>query len=460
MNLPRNGRVVVIDDDYKEALPLIKVLSKNNIPVIYLTGKLEELPQQQIENVRLIFLDMKLVSVTDQKTILSSLIAVLRRILSPENGPYILALWSKHENDYKQQMEFIYREINIRPVLMLCLEKATYLTSDNSGELTFVENALELIEDRLKEEIKRVGVFGIFTLWENLVHRSTGEIISNFSLLHPQDEAWNDSISSTFYLLAEAYSGKNLIKENVNEVIVNSLMTFNRTFFDILESNICDMDNPGNQVEIKPLKCKDMNVIAKINTKLLLEKNTKKILKPGNIYGLDVEQEKDKPYELKVYDILDPFTLYRIYAREHAINFDDLFDDDMKVKKDYKKNIDDFMHRIKEEVKPLTRCIFLEISPYCDYAQKKWKAYRILPGIIWPEEHMDKIKRTEYYYITPVFDMNERLCRFIFDSRYLTSFSMSEEFNKEIVMRIRPELLVDIQSHVARHINRPGVMSL
>jgi len=40
LNLPRSGRVVVIDDKSNEGLPLIKVLSKDKISVTYFTASL------------------------------------------------------------------------------------------------------------------------------------------------------------------------------------------------------------------------------------------------------------------------------------------------------------------------------------------------------------------------------------------------------------------------------------
>jgi len=43
MLLPRNGRIVVIDDKPEDALPLLKSLWKNGFGAIHFSGKREEL---------------------------------------------------------------------------------------------------------------------------------------------------------------------------------------------------------------------------------------------------------------------------------------------------------------------------------------------------------------------------------------------------------------------------------
>lgn len=43
-NLPNGGKVVIVDDCFQEILPLINILNKNAIPVIYYSGRANELP--------------------------------------------------------------------------------------------------------------------------------------------------------------------------------------------------------------------------------------------------------------------------------------------------------------------------------------------------------------------------------------------------------------------------------
>ena len=63
MVLPTNGKVVVFDDKYEEVKALLTALSKQKIPYFYFYEEDgSDLPDTQIENVRLVFLDLLLVN--------------------------------------------------------------------------------------------------------------------------------------------------------------------------------------------------------------------------------------------------------------------------------------------------------------------------------------------------------------------------------------------------------------
>lgn len=97
MNIPENGRVVVIDDVIKEALPLIQALSRHRIPVTYFDGELDTLPDEPIEEVRIVFLDIVLgTEVQDEKSRISKVVGVLNKIVGDKNGPYLIIIWTKH----------------------------------------------------------------------------------------------------------------------------------------------------------------------------------------------------------------------------------------------------------------------------------------------------------------------------------------------------------------------------
>ena len=113
MNLPESGRVIVIDDSAEEGLPLIKVLSRYRISTTYFTGEITELPSEPFNDVRIIFLDLVLGGMTgrDEKTILSTLISVIKKIVHTNNGPFIIVLWTKH-NEYIDGFKNILRGEN------------------------------------------------------------------------------------------------------------------------------------------------------------------------------------------------------------------------------------------------------------------------------------------------------------------------------------------------------------
>ena len=59
MNISQSGRVVVIDDNKKEAYPLIETLSKKGIPSTYFSSEIEQLPDKPLSGIRIVFLDIE-----------------------------------------------------------------------------------------------------------------------------------------------------------------------------------------------------------------------------------------------------------------------------------------------------------------------------------------------------------------------------------------------------------------
>ena len=80
-NLPNGGKVVIVDDCFQEILPLINILNKNAIPVIYYSGRANESPIKPLHGIRLFFLDLRFSTNTDTKTIVSNACNILQTIL-------------------------------------------------------------------------------------------------------------------------------------------------------------------------------------------------------------------------------------------------------------------------------------------------------------------------------------------------------------------------------------------
>lgn len=416
LSLPRNGRVVVVDDDINEGLPLINTLSKNGIPTTYFSGKLKELPETPLEDVRIVFLDIVLgTDGQPEKTKISTVIGVLRKIVSTENGPYILIIWSKHN----ELVDSIKKEISSNPPLItLNLEKAECKVKKNEFDL-------KKIEDKLETEFGKAGIFQLFLLWENIAHQSSGRLINEFKSFYDYDANWNKNLTDVFSHLARAYRGKKLDINPEAEIIKNGFLAFNGTYSDTFENAIRGYDYSKLQIQSNANAVVSNDICAKINKKLLLSSYSShqagQAVQPGNIY-FNGEKEGN------------------------CLCLEDLFHGN-----------------IGEIDKSKVEYIMLEVSPSCDFAQDKWKLSRLLPGLTWSSDQPKKIKIKEnaaYVYASPVLDWDNKSCRLVFDFRYLTAKSFEELNGREPKFRIRHELLVDIQSHLARHINRPGVFSI
>lgn len=409
---PENGSVVIIDDAIEEALPLMKVLSRYGIAYKYFNGRKDELPEQLIDNVRIIFLDIQLEGmdgVLNDKTKYSTLKGVVSRIIGEKSIPYAIIVWTKHDELISELNDYL----PVKPLFILNMEKEK--CKNVSGEFNLYK-----ISDKIKEKTDELGAYKFFMVWQNLINRSSNQIVNEISSIFPYDNNWNNKINNILKLLAEAYAGKQI----KNDIGKYSMLTFNNLLLDIVEKNILS-GYLSEQNKFSPLMNNDERLEDKIkgelNRRLLISFENNNSPVPGNIY-----------YELPELNLSKEVLIQELFNGK-------IQDSDVKEK------IEKF------------KLVFLEVSPFCDYAQNKWKRCRLLPGLLCPENYKNNIKRADYIYKTPLFMLDDQLVYLVFDLRHLTSVAVKDMNDKKAYLRVRKELLSDIQTKISNHISRLGV---
>ena len=101
------------------------------------------------------------------------------------------------------------------------------------------------------------------------------------------------------------------------------------------------------------------------------------------------------------------------------------------------------------------------VIPACDYAQNKAKYDRIAMGLIIDCCYKVLIDtKSEAIYVSPEFDegLHERVL--LLNYRYFYTQNLSKVNGIKQLYRIRNSILSEIQSKLARHINRQGIMNL
>jgi len=516
MILPKNGGVVVIDDQPKEALPIIRAMSKKGISTTYYQGNQEsDLPDKPMQIVRLIFLDLQLIESNDEHQIAKSIANVLQKIISKENGPFILVIWSKNSAKYSARVQ---QEINqyphLRPSSVIefnkrdCLEEKIInsvdqeevtqkvlgglkgrldeddeeaiqkalmnaLSDEFQTEFSAKPNAMEIIENHIKKGLEEAGVFHLFVIWENLIHESGAKTVQSISDTIETTDLWEQNMRDVIRRMAKARTGKNEISDEL--ALEASLTTFTYSFSEELESRIRDYDFPEyidlnspfiiakndgtSQYEISTYendngkllllvtkdgtKLKDNvsiysianlangikapdNVVVNelamtynkipplINTKLHLEVAPTEELIPGNIYKIDVSDEKKAIY------------------------------------------LNTYFDKIDEDLSQYT-FIELEVSPICDYAQTKWKKSRLISGVVYNGAFKANSHYDHLYAVQPKVIIEGKSQKIIFDFHLFKSLDNEVVEKREIWFRLKRELLLDIIANLSGHVNRPGI---
>ena len=409
MILPRNGQIAVIDDQTEEeALPLLKALFKDGFSALYFSGQPAELPEEPLKNIRVVFLDLELTPGTDVQTKAAATANILSRVIDISTTSfYFLIIWATHDELIKPFWRYIETNPNY---------KCAFLTvSLNKSECSAKDYDISFIRDEIKKKLEGNDGFMFLVNWENVINKSANDSIRELLSLLKNDGDINKKLLRIIKNLAIAYAG-NHINDATGQVVKNAMLAFNSIYKDSLESNTIDVSDDGfdfNGVG----EIQDKNIKAAINSKLLLCNNSLNP-KPGNVY-------------LETRNGL------------HNDICSDLICNDRYI----------------EEVVANSQLISCEVSPFCDYAQKKWRVGRLVFGIFIDHSYYKRIKQADCLYKTPLLKYDDKIGHFIFDMRRIESKKLGR-WRKEIISAMRYDLVIDLQHKIGGHCSRPGMFSL
>ena len=99
--------------------------------------------------IRLFFCDLKFNSASGDRNITSNLVGILRKLISPKNGPYILLLWSAHEKEYIDSVREALALEAIYPEFVLPLNKSDYFQADDSYDRSMknIDDLFDKVQD-------------------------------------------------------------------------------------------------------------------------------------------------------------------------------------------------------------------------------------------------------------------------------------------------------------------------
>lgn len=454
--IPLNGRIAIVDDNIEQAQPLMSVLSRHNIPYVFYKGDdVKYLPQAPENDIRILFLDLNLLGekIEKEKDIRSVLFSVLRRIISPQNYPYVLIFWSRQESEYGEILNNLFKT-DLRECSPIAI--ANYVKSDffpNFSQELDESADDEKIMEELKKILSELPAYSYLMQWENCIHNSADETIQAiFHDFHSQDN-WKNSANCILDMFAHSYLDKQYRETSLEDQAKASLFFLNDVYYDTLESIIAN-SKIENVVELQYEEDADLtsDIKSKVNNYLLMSKSQTQINQPGCIFtGTDNSVECVKCSKAILND---------------SLNTEDIWN---QVKEEYKdtrqqdaKNLyDQLMKKRREAIFSTSLPCGVVVTPACDYAQKKAKYDRIVMGLIIDSCYKELIDtKSEAIYVSPVFDegLHERVL--VLNYRYFLTQDLRKVNGIKQLCRIRNSALSEIQSKLARHINRQGIMNL
>ena len=409
MLISENGRIVLIDDKRDEIEALLITLGQYGIPYIYLDGTQETLPEKPLKGIRFVFLDIQLRGMEGQKnkTKASGVVAILKKIISEDNGPYVIGFWTAHKEVILLVLENC-KTGGISPVTWVDLEKLADVADVNK------------ITERLQDKLKQIGAFKLYVEWENTVNDASKDFVRTFSSLVKLGSDWHKDTEALFYKLYKAYVEKNELQDK-EEQFKCACHLMNRSFLDTLENFTRKyLTLPeGFKLEKKEISGE---TIAKLNTSLFLSDSILSRHSPGNVYSHNDTTLKES-----------------------------LIQDTFKA---------------GQTPNECVLCMVI-ISPECDLAQNKiikakgtgetlHPLHRVLFGLKIPSEENGKLRerRDSDYHIGPIW--HEEKSSILILHFATISFHSEGDLTQPPLFTLQRDLLFDLQSKAANHVNRLG----
>ncbi len=431
MNGLLGARVVIVDDDEDDALPVIKALARKGISAAFFDGTISELPQRTkpLCGIRLAILDMDILGGggISEKAKAAALVSRLERIISPTNGPYVALLWTNQPELRDEFEKYSYASKNLpNPILTVLLTKAECKSATGKFRLSVVTQKLE---DALAEAVP----LQILQSWEEKCFGAATAVTNalaklaepNVATLEEWRDQWQSQLLTLMHALAKAEMGTNLNADCCTEGLYDSL---NPLHADRMESHGVTVGSP--EILAAPAGT-TMRQRAEVNTMLHLAFENLDRFSPGNIY------------------VFPKKTMPEWIASNHQLAAD--LSNSGKLK----------------EVRKSGRRILIESSAICDHAQGNIRMHRLVTGLLMPaDKHKSMKKKASFVFELGPFHLKGPLSvkegdySFYFSARHEVTRGLAELKELKAVARLRTQALSDLQAWYSRQSARPGMVML
>jgi hypothetical protein len=436
------ARVVVVDDDPEEALPILKAFSKIGVPSVFFDGRPTGLPRQadRLTGVRLAVLDMDLIGGgADDKSKVAALVKVLSGILSSYNGPYAVVAWTKHLELVEVFERYLFEQPDLpNPIFVTTLEKAACKKTNGFD--------LRVVAEELKKSLDE-GASPLFLLqsWEGKAFDAATRVTNELSnitdnsagTLSAWRQQWKSEVVRLMRALAEAQAGKHLDKQSCFRYLYDAL---NPLHADALERGTTSLSlqltSKADEILNATPEC-GPDRKAKLNTMLHLSFDAPGKLVTGDIYMLSRQK-----------------------LRSGIPTIQELLSDSLQLPKD-----ECAATKLMSEIGDVVQLIAVEISAVCDYAQRNVRVPRFLIGLLVPVDHSKKLKQAEFlWHFGPIFLDHPPFAagryNLYLSARHMITFDPKVAAKLRAVARLRIQVLTHLQAWFSQRASRPGVVML
>lgn len=446
--LPKNGKVLIIDDKPEDVIPIQNILAENGIPYIFYDyTNLKEYNVNKLDAVRMLFLDIRLEDgIQGTKNIATVLASTIEKVVKCKNGPYTIVLWTNEIALKDEIQEYLLSNLSAEETTL-----PTYVCALDKKD--FELQPKDTLENSLLSQLKGQHMMNFLIEWENYSMGISGNII-RLLLYGLQNDMDDKSIENILIQMACLENSEVNTKEQATKNVLHALVELVKDRYLEIVSN--------------------EEVVAELSNYWEFDFEKKDEIK--NIHdNIPIEQRAsiNTFLNLNTYDTAGaklPGKVFSLSESDLVFNVDDFRDSTLS--NNWFKNNE---MRTHGEVLNLTlQAVEVDITPNCDYAQNKNHMLRTIFGYmikigqvskdgknVWiNEKYSKKINHTikyEYVYVTPEFLLNDEIYVLALNTKYMTLENKNYCQNYRYLFRFNNDILGEIRKRGADMIARIGI---
>ncbi|MGB7345498.1 MAG: hypothetical protein WBD20_14890 [Pirellulaceae bacterium] len=437
----RTSQVVVIDEDPKDAMPLLTALGRAGIGAVYVKGDEQAcLPESPCTGVRLVFLDLKLLGTTEPANYIPHTVQVLLQSVRVDPGVTGIVCWTKHTEDVELLVEEL-KKAEISPAFVHAFP--------NKLAFTKQEDASPISEILSEVEKLTADAHGrkILSAWEQASHDSMSEATRQLWELGNDDKSLVKLLAAIGFAVADE---RIATEEDVSNALIAGMSAFQVDAIERLETLNIPVDSQKLLLtQVKKLRQEPLGreERSELNRVLITTRGLGCL--PGCLYAPWTWSDPEEfpcPTDGK---------MIRGLIKEYFPS---------------EQNDKDFI----EGIEAVSTVCFLKLTPPCDVAQGKSPFARLVPGLLinsdgtalvetstrLPAASRIFAKDTPFFRLVNADAKIDGSYKLIVNARRMFTIPHVALAKQQAVCRLRQQLTADFTAWLSAHGGRPGFVAV
>lgn len=422
--------VIAIDNEEAHLRGLVDGLMAIGVPckpVLFQANKTDEYATENF--VRYVFSDLYLMGYgeKDAKNHYSAIMTLLSEIISPGNGPYVLFLWTRREDQATDLEEFLHergKDICCLPIAVIPIPKSDYM--DNDGNVFDQEG----LADRIRLAFSENPQVAALLSWETRAVRAAGAAVATVDNLISAEVKASPDYPASLGILLSQFADAAVGSDNIDQ---NRLTAINEALYPLFLDELANQ--PATNAETAawnnafdlPAPAAEALREALLNRIVHISTNVDGVSFEDRGVVIDLNWDSDKLRSVFGYDKRELLSYFRIH--------------------DEKLDATD------------AKLILIQIQASCDYAQRGQKYLPYLLGIEANPKDLIKNKGPDSQWRSPKFELDGEERTILACANFLTRFASNKFDDETILYRFREQILGELTYQVSGHIARPGIYS-